>query len=111
MGLWQFLYNAASMFDFKLPVLKTNGAIPKNRPMLLVNIYNISIATLTIGTLALAAYNVGIGEVKKAIEKSGGKTNFWELAPHLPAQARGYVPAFIAANFVMQALPLQYSSC
>ncbi|MEA3317202.1 MAG: LysM peptidoglycan-binding domain-containing protein, partial [Bacteroidota bacterium] len=51
--------------------------------------------------LALAAYNGGPGEVKKAIERSGGKTNFWEILPYLPEQTKNYVPAFIAVNYVM----------
>ena len=51
--------------------------------------------------LALAAYNGGPGVVRNAIARSGGKTNFWEIEPYLPDQTNGYVPAFIAVNYVM----------
>ena len=51
--------------------------------------------------LALAAYNCGEGNVKKAIRRSGGKTKFWEIYRFLPKETRGYVPAFIAANYIM----------
>jgi membrane-bound lytic murein transglycosylase D len=51
--------------------------------------------------LALAAYNAGPGTINKAIRRSGGKTNYWELRPYLPAETNGYVPAFIAVNYVM----------
>jgi membrane-bound lytic murein transglycosylase D len=51
--------------------------------------------------LALASYNCGPGNVNKAIKRSGGKTDFWEIYPYLPQETRGYVPGFIAANYIM----------
>jgi len=51
--------------------------------------------------LALAAYNCGSGNVKKAIVRSGGKTDFWEIYNYLPKETRGYVPAFYGAWYVM----------
>ena len=51
--------------------------------------------------LALAAYNCGPGNVNKAIRRSGGKRTYWEIYPFLPRETRGYVPAFIAVNYVM----------
>jgi membrane-bound lytic murein transglycosylase D len=51
--------------------------------------------------LALAAYNSGAGNVNRAIRRSGGKMNFWEISPYLPRETRGYVPAFIAVTYVM----------
>ncbi len=53
-------------------------------------------------SLAIASYNCGPGNVNKAIRRAGGgKKDFWQIYPHLPAETRGYVPAFIAANYVM----------
>jgi membrane-bound lytic murein transglycosylase D len=52
-------------------------------------------------SLAIAAYNCGPGNVSKAIRRAGGKKDFWEICQYLPAETRGYVPAFIAANYVM----------
>jgi membrane-bound lytic murein transglycosylase D len=51
--------------------------------------------------LAIAAYNCGPGNVNKAIRRSGGKTNYWELYYLLPRETRGYVPLFIAATYMM----------
>ena len=51
--------------------------------------------------LAIAAYNCGPGNVKKAILRSGGKTDFWEIYRYLPRETRGYLPALIAANYIM----------
>jgi len=52
--------------------------------------------------LAIAAYNCGVGNVSKAISRSGGKTDYWAMYPYLPAETRGYVPIFIAANYVFE---------
>ncbi|MBK3517915.1 lytic transglycosylase domain-containing protein [Carboxylicivirga marina] len=101
MGLWQFLYHASRMFDLKVdnyvdercdPVKSTEAAC-----RYLKYLHN----NLNDWQLALAAYNGGIGVVQKAIERSGGKTNFWELQPYLPQAVQSYVPAFIAVNYVM----------
>lgn len=51
--------------------------------------------------LALSAYNAGPGTIRKAITKSGGIKNYWELRPYLPKETQGYVPAFIGAAYVM----------
>lgn len=53
-------------------------------------------------SLAIAAYNCGPGNVNKALRRCGeGKHDFWEIYPYLPAETRGYFPAFIAANYIM----------
>ncbi|TLX75281.1 LysM peptidoglycan-binding domain-containing protein [Labilibacter sediminis] len=99
MGLWQFLYHSGTMFDLKVstyvdersdPVLSTEAACKY-----LEYLYRI----FDDWQLALAAYNGGAGVIKKAIERSGGITDYWQLRPYLPEQVKGYVPAFIAANY------------
>jgi membrane-bound lytic murein transglycosylase D len=55
--------------------------------------------------LALAAYNTGPGNVKKAIRRSGYKKTFWEIYPYLPRETRSYVPQFIAIIYTMNYLP------
>ncbi len=52
--------------------------------------------------LALAAYNAGSGNVNKALKKAHGSTNYWEIRKYLPRETQHYVPAFIAASYVMQ---------
>jgi membrane-bound lytic murein transglycosylase D len=51
--------------------------------------------------MVLAAYNGGPGTVNKAIRRSGGKKTYWEIRPYLPTETQGYVPAFIAVNYIM----------
>jgi membrane-bound lytic murein transglycosylase D len=52
--------------------------------------------------LVIASYNCGPGNVNKAIRKAGGVKNFWAVQQYLPRETRGYVPAFIAATYVME---------
>jgi len=99
-GLWQFLYGSAKMFDLQISsyidersdVYKSTDAACRY----LQYLYR----TFGDWNLALAAYNGGPGELDKAIARSGGKRDFWELYPHITAAMRNYVPAFIAIIYV-----------
>lgn len=51
--------------------------------------------------MSIASYNCGPGNVQKAIRRSGGKTNFWEVLPFLPKETQNYVPKFIAVAYVL----------
>ena len=100
-GIWQFMYATGLVYDLKVnsytdqrrdPLKATYGACQYFKDM-----YRIYGDWL----LVIAAYNCGAGNVNKAIKRSGGKTNFWEIMQYLPAETRGYVPAFIAVTYVM----------
>ena len=99
-GLWQFLYSTAQMFDLQVSsyidersdVYKSTDAACRY----LQYLYR----TFGDWNLALAAYNGGPGELNKAIARSGGQRNFWELYPHITEAMRNYVPAFIAIYYV-----------
>jgi len=100
-GLWQFLYQASRLFNLKVtsyidersdPVKSTEAAC-----QYLKYLYN----NFQDWNLALAAYNGGIASVYEAIEKSGGERDYWKIRPWLSEETRGYVPAFIAVNYVM----------
>lgn len=100
-GTWQFMYYTGKQYGLTInslvderrdPIEATHSAA---RYLLdLHNIYND-------WTLALAAYNCGPGNVNKAIRRSGGRRNFWDIFYYLPRETRGYVPAFIAATYTM----------
>jgi len=100
-GTWQFMYPTARMYGLRInslvderrdPIKATHSAAKFLRS--LYGIYGD-------WTLALAAYNCGPGNVNKAIYRSGGKRDFWEIYYYLPRETRGYVPAFIAATYTM----------
>lgn len=100
-GLWQFIFPTAKLYGLRSnnyiderfdPIKSTKAAI-----RYLGDLYNI----FGSWELAIAAYNCGPGNVKKAIMRSGGKTDFWEIYRWLPRETRGYLPMFIAANYIM----------
>lgn len=100
-GLWQFMVGTGKMYglevssyqDDRFDTYKATEAACKY----LKSLYN----TFGDWQLALAAYNSGPGNVNKAIRRSGGKRDFWEIKQYLPKETQGYVPAFIAVNYVM----------
>lgn len=100
-GTWQFMYGTAKMYDLRINSLVDERKDPMKSTQaaakFLKNLYGI----YGDWTLALAAYNCGPGNVNKAIRRSGGKRNFWDIYYYLPRETRGYVPAFIAAAYTM----------
>lgn len=100
-GAWQFMYSTGKAYG-----LTINSLVDERRDPIaashaaakfLADLYEI----YHDWTLALAAYNCGPGNVNKAIRRSGGKRNFWDIYYYLPRETRGYVPAFIAATYTM----------
>ncbi|NDW10526.1 LysM peptidoglycan-binding domain-containing protein [Dysgonomonas sp. 520] len=114
-GLWQFMLATGRMYDLEVnslvdqrrnPIKATDAAARYLRD--LYNIYND-------WNLVIAAYNCGPGNVNKAIRRSNGQTDYWAIYPYLPRETRGYVPAFIAATYIMSyykehnICPLEYN--
>ena len=100
-GLWQFKINSSRMFNLTVnsyvdermdPVKSTEAAC-----QYLQYLYRI----FNDWQLALAAYNIGSGPVRNAILRANGETNFWKIYDYLPEAAQNYVPAFIAAAYIM----------
>lgn len=100
-GLWQFMYSTGKMYKLEInsfvderrdPIKATDAAVRYLRD--LYNIYQD-------WHLVIAAYNCGPGNVNKAIKRSGDVKDYWKIYYRLPKETRGYVPAFIAANYVM----------
>jgi membrane-bound lytic murein transglycosylase D len=100
-GMWQFMYNTAKLYDVTMndfvderfdPIASTHAAARHMKD--LYSIFND-------WNLAIAAYNCGAGNVHKAIRRSGGKLDYWDIYPYLPRETRGYLPAFVAANYVL----------
>jgi membrane-bound lytic murein transglycosylase D len=100
-GLWQFMYGTGKVYGLKItsyvddrfdPIKSTIAACEH-----LTDLYDI----YGNWSLALAAYNSGAGNVNKAIRRAGGAKNFWVIQRYLPKETRSYVPAFIAASYVL----------
>lgn len=101
-GLWQFMYSTGKIYG-----LKSDSYVDQRRDPILATQAACQYLAFLYGLyddwgLALAAYNAGPGNVNKAIRRSGGKRDYWEIKRWLPRETRGYVPAFIAVNYVME---------
>jgi membrane-bound lytic murein transglycosylase D len=101
MGLWQFMYPTGKMYGLKVTSYIDERCDPYKATVAaaeyLRSLYNM----FHDWQMVLAAYNAGPGTISKAIRRSGGKRTYWEIRPYLPTETQGYVPAFIAANYVM----------
>ncbi len=100
-GLWQFMAATGKRYGLKL-----NSMIDERRDPLkasyaaahyLSDLYGI----FEDWNLVIAAYNAGPANIQKAIQRAGGVKDYWQIYPYLPTETRGYVPAFIAANYIM----------
>ncbi|MBC7922669.1 MAG: LysM peptidoglycan-binding domain-containing protein [Ferruginibacter sp.] len=100
-GLWQFMPGTGRDFrlyqdayvDERLDPYKSTEAACKY----LKQLYNL----FGDWELALASYNCGPGNVRRAIRRSGNRTNFWEIYNYLPRETRSYVPQFVALTYVL----------
>lgn len=102
-GLWQFMGPTAKGLGMEVNSLVDERRDPrissKCAAIYLKQLYGI----YKDWSLAIAAYNCGPGNVNKALRRAGGgKLDFWEIYNYLPKETRGYVPVFIAANYVMR---------
>ncbi|WP_111683211.1 LysM peptidoglycan-binding domain-containing protein [Winogradskyella tangerina] len=101
-GLWQFMFTTGKEYKLDVssyvddrsdPIKSTTAAA-----QYLSRLYKI----FGDWDLALAAYNSGPGNVNKAIRRSGGYQNYWNIRPHLPRETAGYVPAFLATMYIFE---------
>lgn len=100
-GLWQFMYGTGKAYKLNVTSLVDDRRDPLKSTIAACEHMNDLYKIYDDWLLVLAAYNSGAGNVNKAIRRSGGKNTFWEIRPFLPMETRGYVPAFIAVNYVM----------
>ena len=100
-GLWQFMLQTGKQYG-----LEVNSFVDERRDPVkasyaaahyLSDLYKI----FGDWNLVIAAYNCGPQGINKAIHRAKGLTDYWDIYPYLPKETRGYVPAFIAANYIM----------
>lgn len=100
-GLWQLMLETAKHYGLEINSLVDERRDPEKSSYaaacFLKDLYRI----YGDWTLVIAAYNCGPERVNKAIHRAGGETDYWKIYPYLPRETRGYVPMFIATNYVM----------
>ncbi len=100
-GLWQFMLPTGKQYGLAINSLVDDRRDPVKATEAACAYFKDMYAIYKDWNLVMASYNCGPGNVNKAIKRSGGKTNFWDIFPYLPKETRSYVPLFIAANYVM----------
>ncbi len=100
-GLWQFMFRTGKQYGLKANNYIDERFDPQKSTQAAIRYLRDLYKFFQSWDLAIAAYNCGPGNVKKAIIRSGGKTDFWQIYRHLPRETRGYIPAFIAVNYIM----------
>ena len=102
-GLWQFMLPTARGLGMEINSLVDERRDPVRSSQMAARYLKQLHDIYGDWSLAIAAYNCGPGNVNKALRRAGegGKKDFWEIYPFLPAETRGYVPGFIAANYAM----------
>lgn len=100
-GLWQFMLPTGKSYGLEINSLVDERRDPVKATEAACKYFKDMYAIYGDWNLVLASYNCGPGNVNKAIRRSGGKTDFWDIFPYLPQETRSYVPLFIAANYIM----------
>ena len=101
-GLWQFMFQTGKMFDLKVNSYVDERCNPLKSTIAAAEYLNQLYDILDDWDLALAAYNSGPGNVSKAIRRSGGRKNYWNIRSFLPRETAGYLPAFYATMYIFE---------
>lgn len=104
-GLWQFMIATGRMYGLEINSLVDERLSPVKSTKAAVRFLKDLYSIYGDWHLVIAAYNCGPGNVNKAIRRAGGKRDYWAIYPYLPKETRGYVPIFVAANYVMHYAP------
>lgn len=100
-GLWQFMLATGKQYGLEVNSLVDERRDPIKASYAAAQYLRDLYKVFGDWTLVIAAYNCGPEQVNKAIHRSNGERDYWKIYPYLPKETRGYVPAFIAANYIM----------
>ncbi|MBR2883079.1 MAG: lytic transglycosylase domain-containing protein, partial [Prevotella sp.] len=100
-GLWQFMLATGKQYGLKVNSLVDERCDPIKSSYAAAHFLSDLYKIFGNWHLVIAAYNCGPENVNKAIRRSNGVKDYWQIYPYLPKETRGYVPAFIAANYIM----------
>ena len=101
-GLWQFMYQTGKQYNLSIDSYVDERSDPLKSSEAAAQYMTNMFAIFNDWDLVLASYNSGPGNVSKAIRRSGGQQNFWNIKKHLPQETQGYVPAFLATMYIYE---------
>ena len=100
-GMWQFMYNTAKAYGLNIDSFVDERMDPVKSADAAARFLEDAYEIFGDWNLAIASYNCGAGNVRKAIRRAGGKRGFWDIWPYLPRETRGYGPAFVGALYTL----------
>lgn len=100
-GLWQFMLPTGKQYGLEVNSLVDERRDPVKSSYAAAHFLSDLYKVFGDWNLVIAAYNCGPEQINKAIRRSNGERDYWKIYPYLPRETRGYVPAFIAANYAM----------
>ncbi len=100
-GMWQFMYRTGKHYNLNVTSFVDDRRDPIASAHAAAKFLRDLYSVFGDWNLAIAAYNCGEGNVKKAIRRANGKTDYWEIYPYLPRETRGYVPLFVGATYML----------
>lgn len=100
-GLWQFMLHTGKQYGLEINSLVDERRDPVKASYAAAHYLSDLYKIFGDWNLVIAAYNCGPQGINKAIHRAKGLTDYWDIYPYLPKETRGYVPAFIAANYIM----------
>ena len=100
-GLWQFMLATGKAYGLEVTSLSDDRRDPVKSSFAAARYLRDLYELFGDWNLVIAAYNCGPENINRAIRRSGGQRDYWKIYPYLPKETRGYVPAFIAANYAM----------
>ncbi len=100
-GLWQFMLATGKRYGLEVNTLVDERRDPVKASYAAAHYLSDLYRIFDDWNLVIAAYNCGPDKVNKAIHRAKGSADYWKIYPYLPKETRGYVPAFIAANYIM----------
>lgn len=100
-GLWQFMLSTGKRYGLEVNSLVDERRDPVKASYAAAQYLSDLYKIYGDWNLVIAAYNCGPDKINKAIHRSKGESDYWQIYPYLPKETRGYVPAFIAVNYVM----------
>jgi membrane-bound lytic murein transglycosylase D len=100
-GLWQFMLTTGKQYGLQVNSLVDERRDPVKASYAAARYLKDLYRIFGDWNLVIAAYNCGPENINKAVHRANGEKDYWQIYPYLPKETRGYVPAFIAANYIM----------